>query len=129
MDILDPAEVHKHDQKIPGMPAPDWQVRGRRDNEPYQHDYRQCSYCGSIHPEDMLALIKSGSRLTGTTKAYKRYLITPNPIAGQDCSIGSRPGPDGREEIPGKAPATIQQKFYLDHVTPEQWAEIKAAAS
>lgn len=127
MDVLAPAQVHAHDQQYPGMLTPQWEVRGRRGDDPYQHDYRQCSYCGSIHPEDMLALIRTGSRLQGTDKGYKRYLLTPNPIAGQDCRIGSRHGPGVDEVIRGPAPATIQQKFYLDHVTREQWREIVSA--
>ena len=38
---------------------------------------RTCSYCGGIHPDDAVALVKAGWRVEPTTKGYKRYLAPP----------------------------------------------------
>lgn len=37
-------------------------------------DYRQCSFCGGIHPDDAIAIIKDGGSVGVTDKSYKRYL-------------------------------------------------------
>lgn len=43
--------------------------------------YRHCSYCGSIHPEDLLRLLAGGARLGGSDWKYgwphKFYLSNP----------------------------------------------------
>ena len=38
---------------------------------------RTCSYCGGVHPDDALALLKAGWEVDTTTKSYKRYLEPP----------------------------------------------------
>ncbi len=165
MNCADPSVVHRHSPMLRGIPAPHWQRRGW-DGGPYsQEHYRVCSYCGSMHPEDLRNLIAGGSTtIQGTTKAYKRYIMTPNPIAGREVRIGSRSGPivhvggepqgavarllapidRERSGVPeghrigllqrlrgtwehdmlGTAPRMIQQKFYMEHVTREEWDEI-----
>lgn len=35
---------------------------------------RTCSFCGGIHPDDAIALVKSGWEVEATGKNYKRYL-------------------------------------------------------
>ena len=35
---------------------------------------RSCSYCGSLHPDDFMAAVKQGARLTPPDKAYKVYV-------------------------------------------------------
>lgn len=40
---------------------------------------RTCSGCGGVHPEDAIALLKSGFRAMGTDKGYKWYLEPPVP--------------------------------------------------
>lgn len=157
---LDPVEVHKGERMFGGH-APAWASRPY-DGGPYDHShYRQCTYCGSIHPEDMISLLRLGeSQIVSTTKGYKRYLVTPNPIAGQEgVNCGSRSGPVYQHQLVGddserrlneyapkdlteeelalghykrvtlgKAPSTIQQKFYLNHTHTDQWQDIVDAA-
>lgn len=84
-----------------GDPKDDkWEVRGHRGGGPYSHDYRQCSYCGSMHPEDLFAAISDGAELGPTDKNYKVYVTVPNSIVGQIVECGSHSGPvfarDGR---------------------------------
>lgn len=55
---------------------------------PYRETFRTCSYCGSIHPEDLLAVVSQGATLGGSDWKYgwphKFYVGgIPNPIAGQ----------------------------------------------
>lgn len=38
---------------------------------------RVCSFCGCVHPDDAVRLIKEGWTVDGTTKRYKRYLEPP----------------------------------------------------
>jgi len=38
---------------------------------------RTCSYCGGIHPDDALRLLKEGWEVDTTTKTYKRYMDPP----------------------------------------------------
>jgi hypothetical protein len=38
---------------------------------------RTCSFCGSIHPDDAVRLLRDGWGVEGTGKAYKRYLNPP----------------------------------------------------
>ncbi len=33
-----------------------------------------CSYCGSMHPDDVLKAIREGARMTPTDKGYKLYV-------------------------------------------------------
>jgi hypothetical protein len=48
---------------------------GKRD------DYRACSYCGSMHPEDLFAAIEAGNcQITGTDKNYKIYVDAPTRL-------------------------------------------------
>jgi hypothetical protein len=45
--------------------------------------WRTCSYCGSIHPEDLLGVLERGARMHGCDWKYghphKHYLDIPNP--------------------------------------------------
>ena len=53
----------------------------RDDTKDYWHKrdgYRACSYCGSMHPEDLFAAIEAGNcQITGTDKNYKIYVDAP----------------------------------------------------
>ena len=72
------------------------------DREPYGEPFRSCAWCGSIHPDDLLALADVHP-LTGEMAdrkygwPHKVYIDgIPNPHAGVDVwtgerSIGSRP--------------------------------------
>jgi hypothetical protein len=113
--------------------------------DPYRETYRTCSYCGSMHPEDLFTALQAGARLGITDKLYKFYVEgIPNPKAGEDLpcySFCSKPSPKtlaegGWEEIAdgydertgapktawrklhstGKCPPTLPAKWYNDHL-------------
>jgi hypothetical protein len=110
---------------------------------PYYYDWRTCSYCGSIHPEDLLRVLLAGARMHSADWKYgwphKFYLEdVPNKYAGQDCRTGAvyagdhpleelkREYPqavnwqqkDGRwrADLRGKAPAHAPAKWYNEHL-------------
>lgn len=66
---------------------------------------RTCSYCGGVHPDDAVSLLKAGWHVEGTDKSYKRYL---NPPSG-----------------PGPVPPV---KVYVQHFGHEQIAAFNAAS-
>jgi len=41
-------------------------------------DVHHCSFCGSINPEDLLAMMHNGCTLGPTDKSYKVYVSTAN---------------------------------------------------
>lgn len=47
----------------------------------YLYCWRHCSHCGSIHPEDLMLVLKSGAKLRGSDWKYgwphKFYIETP----------------------------------------------------
>lgn len=124
---------------------PSWQTRER---EPYVTGMRQCSYCGSLNPEDLLAALKAGTvqDIHGADWKYgwphKFYVDVPNQIAGKVTEMGSSSGPDIGPDTPGAvqsshgywklptlspAPATCHAKFYNTHlqdVSDEVFAEL-----
>lgn len=100
--------------------------------------WRACSYCGSMHPDDLFAAMTAGHMITGTDKNYKIYCDVPNEEAGRRVSIGGESGPafdrdgnptrsdltedekrKGSYERPlyGIAGATKTLKFYFQHLS------------
>lgn len=102
---------------------------------------RGCGYCGSMHPEDVAAALRSGARLDPADRKYgwphKFYVEgVPNPHAGMLESRCSRQDAPQDEidsgkwiRIPNKdilddwwheagkpAPATTYGKFYTEHL-------------
>lgn len=52
--------------------------------------YRACTYCGSMHPEDLFKAIDAGTcEISGTDKNYKIYVDVPHPGAGAPCVVSS----------------------------------------
>ena len=39
---------------------------------------RTCSFCGGVHPDDAIALIRAGWRVQDTDKGDKRYMAPPS---------------------------------------------------
>ena len=39
---------------------------------------KTCSYCGSLHPEEVLLRIQEGNELIPTDKNYKAYIYLPS---------------------------------------------------
>ena len=116
------------------FPGPDsWDARD---------GYRCCSYCGSMHPDDVFMAIADRLELIPTDKSYKLYVRQPHPKAGKTIQVGSESGParnmvtgepnrddltiweriTGRydRKIMGTAPATLQAKFYFQHFDQQQ---------
>lgn len=52
-----------------------WDRKDNRWNWPWKP--RTCSFCGGIHPEDAIKLLKEGWEIETTGKSYKRYLEPP----------------------------------------------------
>lgn len=119
----------------------EWRTLGRR--EPYEETFRRCSWCGAMHPEDLVRAIETApppkvieapfggpswtreSVFWSDKIGYKLYVLVPNPIVGQIVECGSRSGPvdpddmskgSKTEPIMGEAPATIQAKWYSSHL-------------
>lgn len=72
-------------------------------DSPYDYPFRTCSYCGSIHPEDLLKLANENvAVLTGSDWKYgwphKFYVDNiPNPANGQMRCSGGFGGGAGQE--------------------------------
>lgn len=54
--------------------------------------YRTCSWCGSIHPEDLMdicrkTLVDERYGVEGTTKSYKVYVKQPNVVNASEGAI------------------------------------------
>lgn len=86
---------------------------------------RTCSFCGGIHPEDAMALLRHGWEIQTTDKWYKRYLEPPG--SQKDSMAYMRWLSDGRfrsEEPPKSryASPVPPVKLYVQHFTEEQRA-------
>jgi hypothetical protein len=86
-----PARVHPRAFEFTGH-RPCWHRAPYRGGKWSTEHFRTCSYCGCIHPSDMIELLDNGSRFSLTNKRGKFLLFTPNPIAGQLVRMGSVPG-------------------------------------
>jgi hypothetical protein len=87
-----PARVHDRARALIGH-HPCW-LRRQYDGGLYSLEhFRVCSYCGCIHPRDMIDLLEAGgSSFESSPKLGKFFFITPNPIAGKIVRMGSVPG-------------------------------------
>jgi hypothetical protein len=118
------------------FPGPDkWDMRD---------GVRCCSYCGSMHPEDVFLAIAEKVEFGPTDKSYKVYVDLPNPNAGKRVVVGSESGPafnvvTGKpnrtdlsiwemitnrysRKIWGTASAKLHAKFYFQHFDRDQQA-------
>jgi hypothetical protein len=94
---------------------------------------RTCSYCGGIHPDDAITLIRAGWEVDPTTKSYKRYLEPPGYAAGQQLwrEYNLRNG-YGKTPTGEAKPVTISSpvppvKLYVMHFTPDHIGAFNAA--
>lgn len=80
---------------------------------PHRDRLRRCSYCGSVHPEDLLDALNKWARLRFADWKYgwphKFYVEgVPNELAGQTVEVGSTSGPsfgsDGSPNLPDLTP-------------------------
>lgn len=117
------AEKAVYEAKNPGSIASltDWRWPGEIP--------RTCTYCGGIHPEDLIQLIAEGWETEGTGKNYKRYLNPPGSRARTEALIVSLRGPvrDRGKEIPSVWSPTTPVKVYMMHLTEDQCLRANAA--
>jgi len=88
---------------------------------------RTCSFCGGVHPEDLIELIKMGWEFEPSSKGYKSYWHPPG-MAGYftalvkdfvDAFIVDRMTPAAVDPVP-------PVKLYSDHLTPDLIATINS---
>lgn len=114
-----------------------WHKRPASERWPQGEPFRVCSYCGSIHPEDLLAALDAGAELHGSDWKYgfphKFYIENiPNPNRDELAEIGmkSYPGEDGepvRESIYG-AQGNFSSKWYNVHLLDQGYDEAAITA-
>lgn len=63
----------------------------RRDSVKWNWSWkpRTCSFCGSVHPEDAIKLLKEGWEVETTGKSYKRYLEPPGYRKAMEKLLGN----------------------------------------
>jgi len=84
---------------------------------------RTCSYCGGIHPDDAIALIKAGWSVDATDKGYKRYLEPPGYRAYAESFWKVRAGDMSEAHRPPRVESpTPPVKLYVQHFNAEQIA-------
>ena len=87
---------------------------------------RVCSYCGGVHPDDAVRLIREGWTVAGTDKGYKRYMEPPGYRAW--CRRVDECWPD--RAAAGDPPAALPippVKVYTQHFSEEQITAFNAA--
>lgn len=68
-------------RRFDGLAVADWPRHPERDDRWAPAGAQAalvCSYCGSLHPEILLARLQLGYRLAGSDKPYKWYLQDPD---------------------------------------------------
>jgi hypothetical protein len=110
------------------------------DGYPMDQPFRSCSYCGSIHPEDLLKVIEQGATLGGADWKYgwpHKFYIDRIPSGlpfGVDVKVGGESGwevVDGKrvrfdKSIMGKTGQFTHAKWYNEHLydlNTEEFAE------
>lgn len=89
-----------------------WIEPGPKGREhPIIYIYRTCSYCGSIHPEDLFKAIERGYTLGPTDKSYKVYIDYPKP---EDYEWFTEKNETGGTSSWGSHQLTY--KFYFQHL-------------
>lgn len=88
--------------------------------------FRRCNYCGSMHPEDLIAALQQGAKLGGSDWKYgwphKFYVEVPNPTPerqvyrGGSSYIDETTGQRVTTEEYGDQGPCIHAKWYNDHL-------------
>lgn len=88
---------------------------------------RTCSFCGSIHPDDAIALLKDGWEVE-TAKPYKRYLNPPGMRTRHEqvCRQIESKGTFDNATLPSFWHPTPPVKLYTMHMTQAQVDEWNA---
>lgn len=84
---------------------------------------RTCSYCGSMHPDEFMAAVEAGARVTPTDKNYKVYIDVPESEPDQMTVTTSISWVPTADEIA----RGVYQKFTRDlvrrHGLPERYTD------
>lgn len=86
---------------------------------------RTCSFCGGVHPDDAIALLRAGWTCGSTTKSYKRYLEPPGYEDWHGKVLKEPFSEWGKTKPPYPSPIP-PVKLYTMHFTPEQIAAFNA---
>lgn len=90
---------------------------------------RTCSFCGGAHPDDIVALLRAGWEVEGTSKSYKRYLEPPGHRRYMDEIMAHRGTADGAAPRPRYPSPVPPVKVYVQHFSEEQIAAFNSALS
>lgn len=115
-----------------GWPV-EWRIRGKDKYMAAAQPFRTCSYCGSMHPLDLLVyLVKGAADLHGADWKYgwphKFYCDVPNPDEGASVVVGTEyKGSEGTTiDLFGSASAFLHAKFYNVHLLDVEEEEFEA---
>lgn len=86
---------------------------------------RTCTFCGGVHPDDAIQLLKEGWHVVTTDKAYKRYLEPPGGKLGMEYEGRVF---DAGVYVPPWGPVP-PVKLYTPHMDGEQIMLFNAALS
>lgn len=93
---------------------------------------RTCSFCGAIHPEDAIELVKAGWEVGATGKLYKRYLNPPGTSTKRDALLAglrrrAHGGDDPFRGVPSVWSPLPPVKLYVMHLDADQAKRFNAA--
>ena len=112
----------------------EWRIRGKDKYMAAAQPFRTCSYCGSMHPLDLLVyLVKGAADLHGADWKYgwphKFYCDVPNPDEGAQVVVSTYSnGTAPPEDTLGSASAFLHVKFYNVHLLDVDEEEFEALA-
>lgn len=83
--------------------------------------FRRCSYCGSIHPEDLIKHLEKGAELGGADWKYgwpHKFYVSgiPNVTTALVGKVGSNTKDGQTTDILGKPSPTCWVKWYNEHI-------------
>lgn len=95
--------------------------------------FRRCSYCGGIHPEDLIKLLGEGAELHGADWKYgwphKFYVQgIPNKTSELVAKVGSTTKDGVTTPMLGKPPRECHAKWYNAHVMDQGYDDEARAA-
>lgn len=89
---------------------------------------RTCSFCGGVHPEDAIGLIRAGWEVGGTDKGYKRYLEPPGHRSHHEAVMQHLRSRNEGAMPKGRYPSPVPPvKLYVQHFSEAQIAAFNAA--
>lgn len=72
-----------------------------------------CSYCGSLHPDILMAKLRAGWTLEGSDKPYKWYLEDPAGQRGSKFYTVHLPRAAAENLLAGLGDGTFQHRLYV----------------